>query len=118
MRGRACYMPKHQTLVFQGNSKDWGYDRSGLLKDIYKNYANLFSYSPLRRSLAEIMFTMQQPSRLPFRRYAIEAFFDLLLAHEPHVITKLALPLVYFIVITIRLKNTAVRVLRWHWQKK
>jgi glycosyltransferase involved in cell wall biosynthesis len=38
----AIYVPQFQVLVSQGNTKDWGYDESGLLTEVYQNYLSLF----------------------------------------------------------------------------
>ena len=51
LRGSSYYVPIHKVLVSQSNSKDWEYDDSGLLTEMFKNFHILFPNSPLKRQL-------------------------------------------------------------------
>lgn len=51
IRGNVYYAPAFKVLVTQSNSKDWGYDDSGLLTEIFKNFNILYPDSPLKRFL-------------------------------------------------------------------
>ena len=58
------YAPQFQVLVSQGNTKDWAYDDSGLLTEIYQNYLSLFEERPVKSILACLAFTHEQSWRL------------------------------------------------------
>ena len=64
LRGSTYYAPKYQVLVSQGNSKDWRYDDSGLLIDIFKNYKTAFPNEPLKAAWASLSFARIQSWRL------------------------------------------------------
>lgn len=51
IRGNVYYAPSFKVLVTASNSKDWGYDDSGLLTEIFKNFNILYPASPLKRFL-------------------------------------------------------------------
>ncbi len=63
-RGVTYYAPKFQVLVSQGNSKDWNYDASGLLLDIFRNYQIAFPNDNEKLTRACISFVKAQPWRL------------------------------------------------------
>jgi glycosyltransferase involved in cell wall biosynthesis len=51
LRGSVYYAPVFKVLVTASNSKDWGYDDSGLLAEIFKNFNILYPHSPFKRFL-------------------------------------------------------------------
>lgn len=51
LRGSVYYAPVFNVLVTQSNSKDWGYDDSGLLTEIFKNFNILYPRDPFKRFL-------------------------------------------------------------------
>ena len=51
LRGSVYYAPLFKVLVTQSNSKDWNYDDSGLLTEIFKNFNILYPHNPFRRFL-------------------------------------------------------------------
>lgn len=63
----SIYAPQYQVLVSQGNSKDWAYDDSGLLTEIFKNYQSLYRYSRIKQVLASCQFVKRQAWRLRIR---------------------------------------------------
>lgn len=64
LRYKAQYLPDYAVQVSQGNLKDWSYDDSGLLTEVYKNYQSLFRDSAFKKVLAAVNFTKQQKWRL------------------------------------------------------
>lgn len=64
LRGNTYYAPKYQVLVSQGNSKDWRYDDSGLLIDIFKNFKIAFPGKPFKAAWASLAFARIQSWRL------------------------------------------------------
>ena len=68
LKGATYYAPKFQVLVSQGNSKDWNYDASGLLLDIFRNYKIAFSDDKEKLGDACISFVKAQPGRLRIGR--------------------------------------------------
>jgi glycosyltransferase involved in cell wall biosynthesis len=67
-RETTLYTPQYQVLVTQNNTKDWNYDDSGLLTEIYLNYLILFKHQPLKILLTSLYFTHQQIWRLHFTK--------------------------------------------------
>jgi abequosyltransferase len=51
LRGSVYYAPVFKVLVTESNTKDWGYDDSGLLTEIFKNFNILYPKSPVKRVL-------------------------------------------------------------------
>jgi glycosyltransferase involved in cell wall biosynthesis len=64
LRGKVYYAPKYKVLVTQSNSKDWGYDDSGLLTEIFKNYKIIYPNSVLKRFLLCQYIMIKQRWRL------------------------------------------------------
>lgn len=64
LHGKSIYAPKYQVLVSKGNSKDWKYDESGLLIDIFKNYKIVFRNDIDNSTKASLSFVKAQPWRL------------------------------------------------------
>jgi hypothetical protein len=62
LRGSSYYAPMYRVLVSQGNSKDWGYDESGLLTEIFKNFNILFPQNPFKRFLLASSILKKQGS--------------------------------------------------------
>lgn len=98
LRGCTYYAPKYQVLVSQGNSKDWRYDDSGLLIDIFKNYRIVFPREPIKAAWASIAFARAQPGRLrvglnPIN--AIKAFAHLAASKEVSPLIKASLIVLY-----------------------
>ena len=51
LRGNVYYAPMFRVLITTSNSKDWGYDDSGLLTEMFKNFKALYPNSVLKRFL-------------------------------------------------------------------
>jgi abequosyltransferase len=62
--GITYYAPKFKVLVTDGNTKDWAYDDSGLLTEVFKNYQIVFPRSVWKRFQCCIAFINYQPWRL------------------------------------------------------
>lgn len=98
LRGKSIYAPKYQVLVSQGNSKDWKYDNSGLLIDIFKNYKIAFPSDNNNSTQASLSFIKAQPWRLrvgynPLN--ALKSFFHLVKSDEVDKEIKFALLWIY-----------------------
>ncbi|PFG51200.1 glycosyl transferase family 2 [Marinobacter sp. LV10R520-4] len=92
--GVSFYAPKYQVLVSQGNSKDWNYDASGLLIDIFRNYKIAFPQDRDKKVRASLSFVKIQSWRLrigknPFN--AFKAFIHLLASKEVDSRVKISL---------------------------
>lgn len=74
----AIYEPKYQVLVTQGNSKDWKYDKSGLLVEVLKNYQLLYKTTDWKYALCCIRFVWKQPWRLGIGLNPFHSFKSLL----------------------------------------
>lgn len=61
---RCYYVGTHPVEIWQSNKKDWAYDASGLLNEIFKNYRLLFQSDSFRQSTAELAFVSHQRWRL------------------------------------------------------
>jgi len=98
MRGNTYYTPKYQVLVSQGNSKDWGYDDSGLLIDIFKNYKIVFKNEPFKAAWASLSFARIQSWRLRIGKNpinAIKSFSHLTGSNEVSPLIKISLIVLY-----------------------
>jgi glycosyltransferase involved in cell wall biosynthesis len=98
LKGVTHYTPCFQVLVSQGNNKDWRYDESGLVTEIFRNYQIIFPEDSLKRTILSLNFILQQEWRLrisrnPFR--AIPAIFHILKTQDVDVLVKITLPLLY-----------------------
>lgn len=62
----SIFNPEFQVLVSQGNSKDWKYDDSGLLTQMFCNYEALFGAGSFRSVLCCLRIIYVQPSRMRF----------------------------------------------------
>lgn len=98
LRGDTYYAPKYQVLVSQGNSKNWSYDDSGLLIDIFRNYKIAFPKQPFKEVWASLQFAIAQSWRLrvgPNPLNAVKAFAHLILSKEVNPLIKLLLIAIY-----------------------
>jgi glycosyltransferase involved in cell wall biosynthesis len=96
LRGTSYYAPMYKVLVTQSNSKDWGYDESGLLTEIFKNYNILFPENPFRRFLLSAAILAKQGSwrlrvgKQPF--LPIKAIIHVWKSKSTDVLVKISLP--------------------------
>ncbi|MEB3122931.1 MAG: glycosyltransferase family 2 protein [Snowella sp.] len=74
LRENTIYAPQFQVLVSQGNAKDWAYDDSGLLTEVYQNYLSLFEDQPIKSILSCLVFTHKQSWRLRFSKDPSQSF--------------------------------------------
>lgn len=98
LQGISIYAPKYQILVSQSNSKDWNYDNSGLLTEIFKNYKILFQNNSLKRNIMNFYIMNQQSWRLRIGKNltnACKSFIHLEKDRNIDFLTKLLLPLQY-----------------------
>jgi glycosyltransferase involved in cell wall biosynthesis len=98
LRGETYYAPMYQVLVSQGNTKDWCYDDSGLLIDIFKNYKILFPSEPFKEAWACLSFARIQSWRLRVGKNplsALKAFKHLIKSVEVSPLIKMSLPFIY-----------------------
>lgn len=98
LQGISIYAPKYQILVSQSNSKDWNYDDSGLLTEIFKNYKIVFKDSYLKRNIMNFVFMKQQAFRLRIGhgfKNEFKAFIHLEKDNNLDLLTKLLLPFKY-----------------------
>jgi glycosyltransferase involved in cell wall biosynthesis len=103
LRYRSVYLPQFAIKVTQGNSKDWSYDDSGLLTEIYKNYQSIFKTSRTKKVLASLNFTLQQSWRFRFGfnpAGSLKALKHILLSNTDTDI-KIGLILVYPLLYTV-----------------
>lgn len=99
-RGSCYYAPRYQVHVSQGNAKDWQYDDSGLLTEIFKNYYILYGFS-MKSFLCCLAFTWQQSWRLRISkdpRLCLKSLAHLLRAKSVHPVYKVVAPLIYALV--------------------
>lgn len=69
LRGTLYYAPIFKVLVSTSNNKDWGYDDSGLITEIFKNFNILYPHNPLKRFLLCWSIMKRQGEwRLRFKR--------------------------------------------------
>jgi glycosyltransferase involved in cell wall biosynthesis len=96
LRGSSYYVPMYKVLVSQSNSKDWGYDDSGLLTEMFKNFNILFPGSPFRRLLLSASILKKQGSwrlrvgKQPF--LAIKAIIHVWKNKSTDLLVKMLLP--------------------------
>lgn len=63
LRGKTIHLPQYPVRVTQTQKKDWNYDRTGLLGDVFENYSKL-GLSQLQRYKCEKRFTKLQSWRI------------------------------------------------------
>jgi glycosyltransferase involved in cell wall biosynthesis len=104
LRGSSCYAPKFKVLVSQSNSKDWGYDDSGLLTEMFKNFNILFPENPIKRFLLAVSILKKQGAwRLRIGKnplFAIKSMFHVWKEKHTDILVKASLimfiPYIYF----------------------
>lgn len=98
LRDETYYAPMYQVLVSQGNSKDWRYDNSGLLVEIFKNYKTLYPSEPFKEAWAGLSFAGIQSWRLRVGKNplnTLKAFKHLIASNEVSPLIKISLPFLY-----------------------
>ena len=99
LRGRSVFLRGFSTSVWCGNTKDWSYDESGLLSEIYKNYIPYFRGRALAR--VQISHTRKQIWRLrPSYKSPIKflrSIQHLWKQDSPHWLTKMTLVFLPFV---------------------
>lgn len=101
-RGKAIYIPNKEVKITQGNAKDWGYDHSGLLTEMFKNFDIVYPESSFRRSLLQINLMIKQYGRVRVKnlRTIIKTFKVFLSSKETQILTKIfLLPIIGVVVI-------------------
>lgn len=101
LTGVSIYAPKFQVLVSQDNSKDWKYDRSGLITDALKNYKIIYPTSVSKRVLLGIVFSAKQPWRLRIGKnpkHALDALLHIMTSDSIDPLYKLLIPFVYIVI--------------------
>lgn len=97
-RRPSFYAPEYQVLVTQGNSKDWSYDASGLLTEIFKNFNALYSNDGVARLRLCVQMMGRQSWRMRFGRnplLAIKSFAHLLVSKDVDTLLKISLLVIY-----------------------
>jgi glycosyltransferase involved in cell wall biosynthesis len=115
LRGYTWYVPEYQVLVSQDNSKDWKYDDAGLLPAFLKNVNILFPKSLYKRFLLSYSIMWKQQWRLRISRkvnLAFKSMIFLMKTHSVDLLTKIFLPLLYFLVYVNKLRLTLKRNLK------
>jgi len=114
LAGKSIFAPYYQVLVSQSNSKDWNYDASGLLTEIFKNYKILFERSYIKRNIMNFVFMYKQNWRMRIGK-DIKPMLDALLYLEKDkdidMVTKVILPVFYLFVLTRKIVSKTMRVL-------
>lgn len=112
LSGNSIYAPKYQVLVSQSNSKDWKYDDSGLLLEIFKNYNIAFGKRSIKYTIACISFIISQPYRLRVGRninLAFKAFKELVTNHQVTLTVKIFLIFFYIYLFSIKSINHVIK---------
>ena len=63
-QGQSVYAPVFQTMVSKVAVRHWSYDKSDLLRDVFKNYQSLFDGHPWERFLAQFAFLRRNWGRI------------------------------------------------------
>ena len=82
----------------QGNSKDWGYDDSGLLTEIFKNYYSLYPNSIIKRFNLSLVMMNRQKWRMRLGMnplLAIKSLLHLMNSENVDLPLKIILPFIY-----------------------
>ncbi|WP_308872829.1 glycosyltransferase family 2 protein [Thiothrix subterranea] len=97
LKEKSIYLPEYQVLVTQGNSKDWSYDDSGLLTEIFKNYYALYPDARLKALNLCLNFIRKQSWRLRLRNplLAKKSFMHLVTSQNVNPFLKFILPVFY-----------------------
>lgn len=97
--GPVFFVPGLSMLVSQGNVKDWEYDKSGLLREVWKNYRIVFFDCPAKYYLSCLVFSSLQYGRLGVGRGLnshILAVKELIFDRDLDWFIKISLPIFYF----------------------
>lgn len=108
----SIYMPEYKMLITEGNVKDWRYDDSGLLTEIFKNYCALYPESIVKKDILclVVMYKHKWRLRVGFNlSLAIKSFLHLMMSDVTDVYLKLLLPFLYVVIYLISFKNLIVR---------
>lgn len=113
LRGKIVYAPSFQVAITVFNSKDWKYDDSGLLTEIFRNYYHVFGRGSTKALLSCCAFMLQQPWRLRLSnpRTAFASFLHLLKSNDTTVLLKLGLPAIYvtsFLRVSLRVTHRLI----------
>jgi len=95
INGKTIYVPKFKTLVSIDNVKDWKYDKSGLVSDVFKNYKILFKKNYLKRNFLNLVFIYKQSWRIRIGESfskTLNANWHLLRSKDIELLTKIMLP--------------------------
>jgi glycosyltransferase involved in cell wall biosynthesis len=98
LQGNVYYVPSYKIKISVSNSKDWAYDDSGLLTEIFKNYKMLYPKSPLKRLMLCFSVMSKQKWRLRVGKnlkLAIKSFNHLVQSSDVDSLVKLTLPFIY-----------------------
>ena len=111
----AIYAPQFQVLVSQGNTKDWAYDDSGLLTEIYQNYLSLFEAQPIKSILSCLAFTYKQSWRLRLSKdpsQSLRAVKHILYSQKLPIYLKTSVSIFYlFLYTNFLVKNSLRKIL-------
>ncbi len=113
LQGRSIYVPKYQVLVSQDNAKEWKYDDSGLLTEIFKNYKIVFKNDYLKRNIMNIVFMKRQSWRLRTGDSLLNIFKaikHLETSRDVELLTKIYIPLIY---ISIFARDALLKIKRF-----
>lgn len=99
LRGMILYASRYQVSITVFNSRDWKYDASGLLTEIFKNYHLVYGRYSVKSFLSCSFFVLQQPWRLRLLnpRSALGSLLHLIKSRETPFMLKVVLPAVYLI---------------------
>lgn len=94
----SCYLGEYQVKVTTFNSKDWKYDESGLLTEIFKNFNALYQNERTKKIWLSLKTINEQSWRLRIGKnplFAIQSFAHLIKSKDVDVFLKLILPFMY-----------------------
>lgn len=113
LRGKILYAPCFQVAITVFNPKDWKYDDSGLLTDIFKNYHLVFGWSTPKSVLSCSAFCLQQSWRLRISRpkTAFSAFRHLWASSDVEALLKIGLPIIYTYLLARKVFRVSARLL-------
>jgi len=103
---KSTYLPEYQVLVTQGGAKDWSYDQSGLLTEIFKNFRATYPQSAVKRFWLCFAMMRNQSWRLRVGinpLLAAKAMLHLMVSSSVDVLVKISLPVLvpYFYFTTL-----------------
>ena len=97
LSGNSYYAPKYRVLVSVGNAKNWNYDPSGLITEMFKNYFMLYPKDYFKRNRLKISLMLQQSWRIAGhgRFGIITAFCHILFSKQSEMLTRSSLLVLY-----------------------